>query len=167
MAIDPCPPSTPITKGIVRFVPADFKTAFPEFATVADAALSVNFDFATLQLNNTCKGRVCDAVLREKLLNLLTAHITALRNGANGQPPSGLVGRISDATEGSVSVGTEFATATFDQAYYAQTQYGIMYWQSTAGFRQFVYLPAPAVCADYPAGIPFGAVLPGDPGCGC
>lgn len=165
MAIDPCPPSTPITRGIVRLVPADFKVAFPEFATVADAALLVNFDAATLMLNNTCKSRVCDAVLREKLLNWLTAHITALRNGVNGQPPSGLVGRISDATEGSVSVGTEFAVATFDQAWYSQTQYGVLYWNGTAGFRMFIYAPAPAVCADFPGSLPFG--FPGDPGCGC
>jgi hypothetical protein len=147
-------------------VPADFKLAFPEFATVADAALLVNFDAATMLLNNSCGSRVCDAVLREKLLNWLTAHITALRNGVNGQPPSGLVGRIDSATEGSVSVSAVLADATLDQAWYTQTQYGLFYWNATAAYRTFVYVPAPAVCADYPNGMPFG-VFPGEPGCGC
>lgn len=166
MAIDPCPPRTPITKGIVRFVTAEFTTAYPEFATVAAPALQSNFDLATLLLNNSCGSRVCDAVQRQNLLYLLTAHITALRNGVNGQPPSGIVGRIADATEGSVSVGADFADATFDQAFYMQTQWGVLYWNATAGFRTFVYVPAPPVCADFPTGGPFGP-WPGDSGCGC
>ena len=63
-----------------------------------------------------------------------------------------------------MSVAAEFADATFDQAFYMQTQYGVLYWNGTAGFRQFVYIPAPAVCADFPTGGPFG--VPGVGG-GC
>ncbi len=148
MTIATCPPSTPTPHGVVVFVPGDFKVSFPEFATVADGALTLNFDLATLQLNNSCRSAVINAATREKLLNLLVAHITQLRNGINGQPAAGIVGRVSDATEGSVSVGTDMGTTVYGQAYYMQTQWGALFWQSTARFRRMQYVPAPVVCAD-------------------
>lgn len=167
MTIAACPPSTPVTRGVVEFVPGTFKAAFPEFASIADAALTMNFDFATLQLTNSCGSRVCDAVLREKLLNLLTAHITQLRNGANGQPAGGLVGMVDKATEGSVSVSATMGTIVYGQAYYLQTQWGAMYWQATARYRTFQYVPAPVVCADLANPGFFGGWPGNEPGCGC
>lgn len=166
MSITPCPSSTPVTTGIVVFDPTVFKVAFPSFATVADASLSFAFDLATLQLNNSCGSRVCDATLREKLLNLLTAHIAALAYGENGNPPAGIVGAITKAQEGSVSVGTDVGTIVYGQAYYLQTQWGFMYWQATARFRTMVYIPAPPVCADF-GGLGGGLLPPGNGGCGC
>lgn len=167
MSITPCPPQTPVTTGVVVFDPATFKVAFPSFATVADPALSMAFQLATLQLNNSCGSRVCDAAVRELLLNLLVAHIAALTYGENGNPPSGLVGRVNRAQEGSVSVGTDFGTMVYGQAYYAQTQWGAMYWQSTARFRTMVYIPAPVVCADLGVnGYPYNG-YGGNDGCGC
>lgn len=166
MSIAPCSPSTP-TPGVVVFVPADFKVAFPSFTTVADAALSLNFQLATLQLNNSCGSRVCDAPTRELLLNLLVAHITALKDGENGRPPSGLVGRISEAQEGSVRVGANMGTVVYGQAYYLQTQWGAMFWQATARFRTMMYIPAPVVCADVAGSVndmPY-YIPPSD--CGC
>jgi hypothetical protein len=156
---------------VVVFDPVAFKVAFPSFATVADPALSTAFQLATLQLNNSCGSRVCDAPTRELLLNLLVAHIAALAYGENGNPPSGIVGRINRAQEGSVSVGTDFGTMVYGQAYYAQTQWGALYWQSTARFRTMAYVPAPVVCADlgggngYPYG--YGGNFPDDSSCGC
>jgi hypothetical protein len=165
MAIDPCPPSTPVTKGVVTFDPAEFKTLYPAFATVADAALELNFLAAEMFVNNTCCSRVVNAVLRERLLNLLVAHITQLLNGINGQPPSGLVGVVDQATEGSVSVGTTLGNIPFTAVYFAQTQYGLMFWQLTAPFRTFVYIPAPLTCADVP-GLAGAVAYPGDGCCG-
>jgi hypothetical protein len=127
----------------------DFKAAYPEFATIADAVLTLNFSLATLQLNNSCGSRVCDANQRELLLNLLVAHITTLRNGANGQPAPGMVGRIGYAIEGSVAATADMGPMVYGQAYYMQTQWGALYWQSTAQYRQMLYVPAPFVCADY------------------
>ena len=145
MGISPCS-STPITPGIVTFDPAAFALAFPAFATVPPAALTTNFNLACLQLNNTCGSVVCDAPTRALLLNLITAHITALLNGANGDPPGGLVGRISSAQQGSVNVQTEFATQSEAAAYYAQTQWGAMYWQSVARFRTARYISPRSDC---------------------
>lgn len=142
MSIAPCAPAAPVS-GVVVFEPAVFRVQYPEFVTVGDAALQFNFSRATLQLNNSCCSRVSDANLRELLLTLLTAHVTALTNGINGQPAPGVVGRVNSATEGSVSVGSEIAGATFSSAYYLQTKYGLEYWQATARFRQAVYTAPP------------------------
>lgn len=139
MSVVPCT-STPPVHGIVAFDPTAFKAAWPEFSLTDDAILSRNFAYATLQLNNSCCSRVKDANIRELLLNLLVAHITFLTNGANGIPAPGIVGRISNATEGSVSVGAEFSGPDTAQ-FYLQTKYGAQYWQSTASYRQMVYIP--------------------------
>ena len=75
------------------------------------------------------------------LLYLLTAHITALLNGINGQPPAGVVGRLSNTSQGAVSVATEYSsTVTDSQAYYLQTPWGAQYWQSTLRFRTARYV---------------------------
>jgi hypothetical protein len=150
MTIIACPPASLPVHGVVQFAPADFKAAYPEFTTIVDAVLTVNFGLATLQLNNSCGSAVCDAVLREQLLNLLVAHITTLRNGANGQPAPGMVGRIGYAIEGSVAATADMGPQVYGQAYYNQTQWGAMYWTATARFRQMQYVAAPAVCADRP-----------------
>ena len=140
MSIGPCVGAS-ITPGVVQFDPAAFIVTYPAFASVPPAALEQNFQFATLQLANSCCNVVRDAPTRALLLGLLTAHITALLNGANGQPPQGVVGRISDATEGSVSVSAQYATTTSDTlAYYSQTPWGAQYWQSTLQYRTARYV---------------------------
>jgi len=152
----------------VVFVPADFIAAFPSFATVSNAALSMSFAIATTQLNNSCGSRVCDANLRETLLNLLTAHITAMKDGENGQAAPGIVGRVNAATEGSVSVGAVMDTnGVYGKDYYAQSQWGLLYWMATAPFRTAKFIPAPLVCADMNGGIGLpGAFWPNGGGCG-
>lgn len=160
MSIAPCPSDAPISRGVVVFDPTVFKAAFPEFSTISDAALNANFGLAELQLSNSCRSAICNAALREKLLNLLVAHITQLRDGINGQPATGVVGRVSYAMEGSVMATVDMGSIVYGQAYYAQTQWGSLYWASTASYRTFRYIPAPPTCYDeYPGG--FGG------GCGC
>lgn len=161
MAIDPCPaPAAPV-KGVVRFVPADFKVAFPEFASIADARLTLQFNNATLLLNNSCGSYVCDAPKREHLLNLLTAHLAALFDGVNGAGATGAVGRVASATEGTVSAQLEMPTVP-NAAWYQQTQWGALYWTATAMYRSFVYVAPPPVCADM-----FDSLYGPGPGCEC
>lgn len=140
MGIAACTP-TPVTPGIVTFDPVAFVAAFPSFTSVPAAALNANFTFATLLLDNTCCSAVQDAPTRAALLNLIVAHITALLNGINGDPPQGVVGRVSSATEGSVSVQVEFETLSEAAAYFNQTQWGAMYWRMTAQYRTARYFP--------------------------
>ena len=143
MTIAGCGNATPIP-GVVVFDPVTFVAAFPEFATVPQPALQFNFLGATQLLNNSCRSAVKDAPTREYLLMLLVAHITKLLNGSNGEAPSGIVGRIDSAQQGSVKVNTEYmAEPTANEAYYAQTQYGAMYWKMTAQYRTMRYFAPP------------------------
>ncbi len=128
-----------ITPGSVQFSAAEFLGLYPQFTPQA-SFLQANFNIAAIQLDNTCTSKVQDAPTRQTLLYLLTAHITQLLNGVGSTPPSGLVGRLADGTEGSVSASTEWdAKGGPGQAYYLQTQFGAQYWQLTAKFRTARY----------------------------
>lgn len=129
-----------LTPGIVAFDPTAFIAAFPSFTTVPAQALTANFNLATLYLNNSYCSVVQDEPTRAQLLNLATAHITALLNGVNGQPPGGTVGRISGATQGSVSVQMEFKTDSEAASFWQQTQWGAMFWAATAVYRTMRYV---------------------------
>lgn len=127
--------------GVVVFDPAAFKLRYPEFSTVSDALLSDYFAEATIYLDNTDCSRVQDVDVRRMLLWMLVAHIAAINAGVNGEGASPLVGRINNATEGSVSVGTDMGAVPFTATWFLQTKYGAAFWQATAPFRTMRYVP--------------------------
>jgi hypothetical protein len=150
MTVVACSGDSPPTPGIVQFNSAEFLAAFPEFAitpAAPDAALAMNFALATLNLSNCCGSPVPDPNVRQSLLYLLTAHLTALftPSGQNNSQPPGIVGRIDSATEGSVSVHADFP-ATAESAWFLQTKYGAAFWQATAVLRTMHHVPAPQDC---------------------
>jgi hypothetical protein len=108
------------------------------------------FDEAALYCDNTPCSIVQDLNERTFLLNMVTAHIAALNAPLNGQPSSPLVGRISGATQGSVSVQTDFQVPG-SAAWFAQTKYGAAYWQATTKYRSMLYVRGPVPLAN-----PFG-----------
>jgi hypothetical protein len=126
--------------GIVAFDVDRFRARYGEFASVPDATLGDLFSEATLCLSNAESSVVTDLAQRATLLNMLVAHIAVLNYGANGQAPSGLVGRISQAAEGSVSVSAEMGPPSGTSAWFLQTRYGAAFWQATAAFRTFRYV---------------------------
>lgn len=144
MSVGPCSTTPAPAHGVVIFDLAAFRVLYPEFTTVPDAAIAFNFTLATFMVDNSCYSVVSDGTKREVLLNVLTAHLTALANGVNGQPAAGIVGRIDSATEGTVSVSAGYATQiSGSMAYFIQTKYGALFWQLTASFRSFRYIPKP------------------------
>lgn len=154
MSIAPCSSQAAPVHGVVIFDPVTFKAAFPQFATITDGMLQMDFTFATLLLNNSCQSLVCDANVRESLLNLLVCHIAALMQGENGQAPSGVVGRLDSGAEGSISFSAEYASQIGQSmAYYVQTQYGAMFWQMTGQYRQFRVYAAPECCDTFAPGL--------------
>ncbi|MEF3068037.1 DUF4054 domain-containing protein [Pandoraea apista] len=126
---------------IVTFDYSAWTSRYPEFSSVAQSLALDYFNEACLYLDNTDRSLVLDVPQRTMLLNMLTAHIAALNSGTNGQAASPLVGRIANATEGSVSVGTAYAEASGSRAWYDQTRYGAAYWQATAPYRTLRYRP--------------------------
>lgn len=78
--------------------------------------------------------------------------------------PLGVVGRISQASEGDVSVSSEWnAPANAGQAYFVQTKYGALYWTATARWRNMLIIPAPAGAYSPLAAYGLGPWAPGGP----
>lgn len=103
--------------------------------------LTANFNAATYYCRND-GGGVCDVPTLTLFLNLITAHLTAINNGVNGQQANQLVGRVSNAREGSVSVTTEMKFPD-DAAFWAQTKYGTQFYQMSLNYRLGGHYVAP------------------------
>ena len=125
-------------------IPA-FRLAYPAFATnPADPVLEAYFALAgEVWLRNDGTGRVKSVPLQTQLMYMLLAHVTQLFSGPDGTNPSSVVGRLSNTTEGSVTVALEYASTNNSQ-WFDQTPYGASFWQATAAFRSFPrYVPGP------------------------
>ena len=110
-----------------------FLSRYPEFCGVLTGTLEAYFAEATLYLNPTDSSIVQDHGQRAVLLNMVTAHIAALAN-------RDLVGRISSATEGSVTVAADMGAISGTQAWFSQTRYGAAFWAATVKYRSFQYV---------------------------
>ncbi len=103
-----------------------------------------NMPCSIIPLASPCDPSLTPNSIRGTILNLTTAHIAALFGSINGQPPNPLVGRISDATEGSVSVSVDFAS-TQSAAWWNQTKYGSLAWAAMAPYRMALYAVPPQI----------------------
>jgi hypothetical protein len=124
---------------------------FPEFAAVPQGMAQAYWYEAGIICDNTPTSPITDMTQLGVLLNLLTAHIATLNGGltaagvTTGGAGLGLTGRISSATEGSVSVSSEFPITGDgpNAAWYSQTPYGAAYWAMTAQYRTWRYYVGP------------------------
>ena len=126
----------------VVFDPTAFKARYPEFAAVPDATLTACFMEAGLYLSNADNSPVQNITRRATLFNMLTAHVAYLGGllSADGMPRP--VGRVSQASEGSVSAAFEGPPPGSAQ-WFQQSQYGASFWQATSSLRGMRYIPCP------------------------
>lgn len=128
----------------VVFDPAAFKIRYPEFANVSDTLLSACFVDSGLYLSNADNSPVQSLARRQSLLWMLTAHIAKLGGALAADGQALPVGRVSSASEGSVSASFDYMTATPGTgAWFQQTQYGAAFWAATTALRGFRYRPQP------------------------
>ena len=117
---------------------------YPELsASVGPTLAQLYFNEAGLYCDNSDASPISDDSVggeRSMFLNMLTAHIAALNASINGQPSSPLVGRVSSATQGSVSVSTDNQYLPGSVQWYQQTKYGAAFWAATAKYRTFFYV---------------------------
>ncbi len=118
---------------------------YPEFTgAVSEERAALFFAEAGLYLDNTDASIVQDAALRLVLLNMLVAHIAVLAGALEPDgKPSGLVGRVSSASEGAVSVSTDTGLMPGTAVWFQQTAYGLSFWQATKPYRSARYVAAP------------------------
>lgn len=139
---------------VVQFDYPLFQQQWPAYAQIGQVLAQNFWDLATTLHANDGSGPVGNSTLQAKLLNALTAHLAQLyaprdsagNPAATGAPAPALVGRITSASEGSVSVSTEalqgFTTA--QAAWLSQTQPGSFYWVATTQFRTMRMVGAPS-----------------------
>ncbi len=144
--------STP--SGRVSFSYPDWQAAYPAFTGHISAEQAEGFfQLAELILNNTGCSPIRDIAKRRILLWLLVAHQAQLfaTNGtvqsgsATAKAPTAApVGRISSATQGAVSITLDGSALPKQAGWFNQTQYGLIFWQATAPYRQMRFLPGQA-----------------------
>ena len=128
--------------GVAVFSYAVWSARYPLLAPKVSEPLATSYfdEAGAFYLNNTDCSIVEDVPTRLLLLNMLVAHI-ALLNGAGAAGEAGLVGRISSATEGSVTINADYNAAPGSEQWYAQTGPGAAYWAATARWRTMRYVP--------------------------
>lgn len=148
---DPCEPILP---PVVTFSFTEFAAMFPVFANVDQAFAKGCFTLGGLYFaNNALNPALCSGSdVMKMLAYLVTAHLAWLNAprdaqgnpAAAGQAPSPLTGRITSASEGSVSVAVELKdSGSPSEAFFSQTPYGLQFWQATAQYRQMRYIANP------------------------
>ena len=114
---------------------------------VNEALAGSFFDVAGLLLANDDCSPITDTDKRLVFLNYIVAHLARLAGypvaaGGTAQP-DGMVGRVSSATEGTVSVSTDYGAVRENQAWWLQTQEGATFWQLTRFLRTARYIAPP------------------------
>ncbi|MFT8723495.1 MAG: DUF4054 domain-containing protein [Acetobacter malorum] len=132
---------------VATFDYATWSARYPDLAVNVPANLAaLYFEEAQLYLDNTDRSLVCNIGQRTLLLYMLVAHIAYLNlpttSGGNG---AGVVGRVSSATRGSVSIGTDMGAQPGSAEWFLQTQYGAAFWQATLWLRTARYIHIPRV----------------------
>lgn len=150
------PPIPPVTFNYTNWL-----ARYPEFTTTTTS------DSAQLCFNEVelyCANVLClvwNVGTLTILLNMLTAHIAQLYFGSvlpTGPQLAGpIVGRISAATEGSVSVTAENDYPPGSPQWYQSTKYGASFWAATAPYRTARYAPGNPMRPAFPGffGWPF------------
>lgn len=132
---------------VVVYDALTFAARFPELAGVSQTQLTWYWQLAGDYVNNTdCSIVPYDppnCLLRSDALYLTVAHLAKIF-GTNGSiQPSPIVGRISTATEGSVSVGTAVDLKSQAAQWWLSSPYGFAVWQLLAPYRTALYIGRP------------------------
>ena len=122
-----------MTNNVVVLDTAKFRELYPQFSKFTDAQLQNFFYQAEMLFNNTERSCIKDLGRREMLLFMIMAHLAQLQSNIDAGNNS--VGRMSSATEGSVSVSLDYGTVSNSERWWLQTPYGAQYWQFIARYK--------------------------------
>jgi hypothetical protein len=125
---------------VASFNPIYWSQRYPEFAGIAATTAPGYFAEAGLYLDNTGAGPVGDANTQSLLMHMVTAHIAELYDASSERGSQALVGRVSDASEGTVKVTAEMEAPSGSAAWFNQTKYGASFWRATQRYRGFRYI---------------------------
>ena len=124
------------------FDSTEFKTIYTQFSARTDAQLNWFFEEVESDVLDNSETSCISLKTRRKLFFLLVAHKAELQNRIDSGN-TGMVGRISSASEGSVSVTTDYSTSSTALAQWLnQTPYGAEYYALTARYRTALWVAA-------------------------
>ncbi|WP_236516068.1 DUF4054 domain-containing protein [Escherichia coli] len=126
------------------FDPAAFKLSYPQFAKFTNEQLTNFFEEVENTIVDNTESSCFSLKDRKKRFYLLVAHNAELQNRIN-DGNTGLVGRISSATEGSVSISTDYSMGSGAlEQWLKQTPYGAKFYAFTAPYRTALWVAATA-----------------------
>jgi hypothetical protein len=133
---------------VVAFNFSTWTALYPEFSAVDPSFAQVLWGDAGNYVDNTDSSPVRAAIdggNRDSLLYAVLSHIAWLKGQGSGNARAqarDITGRISDTTQGSVSVSTELngKADTPGLEFWSQTQYGLEFWQKSALWRTSIYV---------------------------
>lgn len=125
---------------IFVFDPVLFKQIYPQFNALSDELLEFFFEKAESTLLDNSENACVPLKERKYLFYLLVAHMADLHNRV-AEGNGGLVGNITSASEGSVSIGVQTLQSTSALGQWLnQTPYGAEWWVLTARYRTGLYI---------------------------
>ncbi len=123
----------------LRFNIAAWRGQYPRF-NLTDDQIQGYVEQSYLYYDDCCGRKPPCPTKRQQLRFLLVAHIAELESRSSSG--AGMVGAITNASEGSVSIGTAtLGDMAGMNAYFAQTPYGLAFWQATLSLRSAFYVP--------------------------
>ena len=141
------------------FDPEEFKRLYPQFDKFTDEQLNFMFEIVENDILDNTETSCIKLKTRRKFFFLLVAHRAELQNRIDSGN-TGLVGRISSATEGSVSISSDYLSSPTALAQWLnQTPYGADYYAMTAQYRTALWFagttPMPVRRTRFPYVYPF------------
>lgn len=122
------------------FDPVLFKAIYPQFSSMPDDLLMYFFEKAESTLLDNTESACVPLKERKILFYLLVAHFAELQDRIN-EGNGSMVGNITSASEGSVSIGVQaLQSNSATGSWLNQTPYGAEYWVLTAKYRQMLYI---------------------------
>lgn len=135
-----------LTPNVAELSVAEWRARYPQYDNLTDEQIEDLLLDATDYLENTPCSIVSNLDKRKRLIYLLTAHLAFLfYPDVNGDGGTGFVGRIGNATEGSVSISSGISGVPFKAEFFMQSKYGYDFWERTKIYRMGLYVPGPRV----------------------
>ncbi len=110
-----------------------WRELFPAFAEAADAQVQHWFAQACMLVGNDAGSMIPydppSRLQRQTVINLVMCHLATLDRRGDA------VGRVTSATQGSVSSSTDYAAAGRNAAWWTQSQCGATAWQLLKPYR--------------------------------
>ena len=118
---------------VVELDAAAWREGFPAFASATDAQITQWFGAACLLVGNDEGGVIPydppSRLQRRIIIDLVMCHLATLDRRGDA------VGRVTSATQGSVSSSTDYAAGGKNAAWWTQTQCGATAWQLLKPYR--------------------------------